>query len=150
MSTAPADLTAIRKRRIVPLPPDAAFELFTARMGSWWPFDSHSLGDAAVDVRIDEGVGGAVTEIGADGSENTWAEVTVWDPPRRFAMAWHLDRERATATTVDVRFQPAAEGCIVHLEHGDWEKMGELGGEARTGYAEGWEPVLDLYVAAAS
>jgi len=27
--------------------------------------------------------------------------------------------------------------------------MGDLGADARTGYAEGWEPVLDLYVAAA-
>ena len=29
----------------VPLPPDAAFELFTARFGEWWPKDSHHISD---------------------------------------------------------------------------------------------------------
>lgn len=146
MSTTPDALPAIRKRRSLPLPPEAAFELFTSRMGSWWPLDTHALSDTARDVRWDDHVGGHVVEIDAEGGEFAWAEIIVWDPPRRLALAWHLDRDRATATTVDVRFEPTDGGCILHLEHGDWERMGDLGAEARGGYAEGWEPVLDLFV----
>ena len=149
MSTTPDTTTAIRKTRSVPIPPEAAFELFTTRMGAWWPLDSHALSDTATDVRWDDHVGGRVVEIDSAGTEYPWAEITVWDPPRRLALAWHLDRDRATATTVDVRFEPAAAGCTVHLEHSGWENMGEAAVEARAGYTEGWEPVLDLLVDAA-
>ena len=149
MSTTSDSTTAIRKTRSVPLAPDAAFELFTTRMGSWWPLDSHALSPDASDVRWDDHVGGRVVELDADGNEYPWAEITVWDPPRRLALAWHLDRDRSTATTVDVRFEPAGDGCTVCLEHGGWENMGDTGAEARAGYTEGWEPVLDLLVEAA-
>ena len=148
MSTTPDALSAIRKTRSIPLPPPAAFDLFTTRMGEWWPLDSHALSDTATTVRWDEHVGGSVVEIDADGNEYPWAEITVWDPPRRLAIAWHLDRPRSTATTVDVRFEPAPDGCILHLEHGGWENMGDAGADARAGYADGWEPVLDRLVAA--
>ena len=42
-----------------------------------------------------------------------------------------------------------ADGSTVRLEHGGWENLGETGVEARAGYTEGWEPVLDLLVDAA-
>ena len=91
MSATPDPTTAIRKTRSVPLPPDAAFELFTTRMGAWWPLDSHALSDTASDVRWDDHVGRARSwNSTTDGNEFPWAEITVWDPPRRLALAWHL------------------------------------------------------------
>ena len=37
------DLEPLTKRVHVPLPPEAAFSLFTDGVGSWWPVDTHSL-----------------------------------------------------------------------------------------------------------
>ena len=80
----------VRKRRRVPLEPTRAFELFTEAMASWWPLGSHSCaGDDAVDIRFEGRIGGPVVEIAADGTEYDWADVIAWDPPHRFALAWH-------------------------------------------------------------
>jgi len=38
----------------VPGETGVVFELFTQRMGEWWPLDSHSIGgEDAVDARVD-------------------------------------------------------------------------------------------------
>jgi hypothetical protein len=43
--------------------PEQAFEIFTARMGSWWPLEHYSVhGTQAADCAIDPRLGGQVVE----------------------------------------------------------------------------------------
>ena len=47
-------IAPVRKARVVALPVSEAFELFTARMGDWWPMLSHSISgstDAIIRIR---------------------------------------------------------------------------------------------------
>jgi len=150
LTTTPID--PIRKRRVVALSPDEAFDLFTSKLATWWPLATHSIAeDAAVDVRVEERVGGRVVEIARDGTEISWADVLAWDPPHRVALAWHPNPEPVAATIVDVRFTAVEGGTQLDLEHRSFAELGEEDGPtARAGYDEGWEPVLDDFVAAAA
>ena len=60
---------AVTHSVLVPLAPDAAFELFTDRFGDWWPKDSHHIGEAdAADVFLEPREGGRWYERAEDGS----------------------------------------------------------------------------------
>ena len=61
------NLDPVVKTRRVPLPPDQAFTLFSADMGSWWPLVSHSVSGSA-DAWVSFGVraGGTVDEHAPD------------------------------------------------------------------------------------
>jgi len=63
--TEPAnDTMPVRKTVPVPVSPQRAFELFTARFGEWWPLATHSVGeDQATGVVFGEGIGGAIVEV---------------------------------------------------------------------------------------
>ena len=127
---------------------DVAFEVFTDGMGSWWPLLSHSIGEArVVGVEVEPREGGLVLEIWDDGTRQPWADVLVWDPPRRFAMAWNAGGygERPP-TRVDVSFTEADGRTDVVLVHSGWEAWGEGAAENRDSYAEGWVMVVGRYV----
>lgn len=153
MRLANTAIEPVRKERTVPLPQSAAFELFTARMGTWWPLAGHSLsGDENSTVRFEEHVGGRVIEVTTEGDEHPWAEVIAWDPPHRFVLAWHPSPQPVAATILEVRFQPApGGGTKVDLEHRGWEELGdESGPAARAQYMTGWDRVLAPFTSAAS
>ncbi len=135
----------VRKTRIVPLDTAEAFELFTARMDTWWPMSTHSITEhEAAGVRFEPYVGGHIVERAPDGTEYRWADVIAWDPPDRFVVAWHPSLEPKAATILEVRFHPVAEGGTrVDLEHRAWEELGpERGPSMRNGYERGWDIVL--------
>ncbi len=140
------------KRRLVPIGADAAFELFTAGLATWWPFATHSIAeDRVAGVRFEPAVGGRVVEVAIDGTAVEWADVIAWDPPYRVALAWHPNPSPDAATIVDVRFTAVAGGTQVDLVHWAFEELGETDGPgARNRYDEGWEPVLDDFVLAAN
>jgi len=130
----------------VSIEPDRAFELFTRRMGEWWPMQGYSIaGEKAVGVRFEDWVGGKVFEVVEDGTEWEWAEVLAWEPPHRLVLAWHPVPEPTVSTELEIRFAPLEEGTRVVLEHRGWERLGDLGVTARVDYDEGWLPVLRLY-----
>ncbi|HVF63639.1 MAG TPA: SRPBCC domain-containing protein [Casimicrobiaceae bacterium] len=127
---------------VVPCPPDRAFHYFTRDIGRWWPLKSHSLGmEHAVDVRFETGEGGRLFEVARDGRERSWGTVTTWEPGRRVAFTWHLDRDASTAQHVDVTFAQASDGTRVTLTHGGWHRR-EDGASARESYVGGWQFVL--------
>ncbi|HLF44474.1 MAG TPA: SRPBCC domain-containing protein [Acidimicrobiia bacterium] len=140
--TIPAVLRAVD----VSIAPERAFEVFTRRMGDWWPLRTHSIAeDRAVGVRFEEWVGGKVFEVVDDGTEWEWAEVLAWEPPHRLVLAWHPTPEPIVSTEVEIRFNAVEGGTRVELEHRGWERLGELGITARIDYDQGWLPVLTLY-----
>lgn len=126
---------------------DAAFNLFTKGMSSWWPLISHSVGEAeTVSVHIEEHEGGRVYEIQKDGSEAPWGTVLAWEPPHRFMMTWYPGRDENTAQELEVLFEIEGEGTRVELIHRGWEALGEKGKETRAGYVTGWDTVLGHYL----
>jgi DNA-binding transcriptional ArsR family regulator len=153
--TTQSALAPVRKTRTVPLAVEVAFDLFTRRIAEWWPVDTHAIGAGSgddgdvTDVRFEGRVGGRVTQVLVDGTEHSWADVLAWDPPNRVVLSWHPRIAPTAASRVEVRFRPVDAGTQVVLEHTGWEEFGELGTELRDGYAEGWDPVLDRFIAAA-
>jgi uncharacterized protein YndB with AHSA1/START domain len=126
--------------------PERAFEVFTQRMGEWWPLQTHSIAeDKAVGIRFEGWVGGKVFEVVDDGTEWEWAFVLAWDPPHRLVLAWHPTPEPAVSTEVEIRFNAIEGGTRVELEHRGWERLGDLALTARIDYDQGWLPVLGLY-----
>jgi uncharacterized protein YndB with AHSA1/START domain len=145
MSTQAADLT-VRKTVTVAAPIERAFEVFTERIGSWWPFDHYSIGGEKTTTAVIEGrVDGTVYEVIEDGGTASWARVRAWEPPHRIVLSWHVNPE-VPATEVEVRFVPDGEGTRVELEHRGWEQFGDQAGEARSAYERGWDLVLGCYL----
>ncbi len=145
MSVAVADLT-IRKSITVDAPVERAFQVFTERLGTWWPLASHSIGGDATDTAILEGrEGGRLYERRRDGAEAHWAFVRVWEPPRRLVLEWKVNPDRTEPTEVEVRFTPVGEGTRVELEHRGWERYADAA-EAYAEYETGWDYVLGRYV----
>ena len=68
----------VRRSIRVKATPARAFEVFAARMGSWWP-KSHSVGTSPLrEVIIEPRAGGRWYERGEDGSECEWGHVLEW------------------------------------------------------------------------
>lgn len=142
----------IRKTLDVPLTPDEAFALWTAAMSDWWPLDTHSLsaGEGALprDVSVEPREGGQIVETRHDGVRVPWGRITAWEPGRRLAVAWHVGREEAEATDLDIVFAPIDTGTRVILTHGGFARHGETASALRENYRTGWDLVLGRCFAA--
>jgi uncharacterized protein YciI len=135
-------LPPIRREVLVSAAPSTAFALFTAHLGAWWPVAGHSVYGSGATVAFE---GDAVVErLGAQ--ESVWAEVTDWDPPTTFELAWHPGRPAGSPTTVRVTFSASGDQTLVSLVHSDWERS-EQPEEARAEYGHGWQAVLGRYAA---
>jgi uncharacterized protein YndB with AHSA1/START domain len=146
MSAQAQDLT-IRKSITVDCPIEHAFEVFTDRLGTWWPLETHSIEVMTKGTRPDaavlEGrVGGRVYEKQSEGGEGYWATVAVWEPPSRLVLEWKVNPESPAATEIDVRFTPEGGGTRVDLVHSGWEPFGDRAQEARDDYDSNWMGVL--------
>jgi len=136
-------LEPLRKSVTVSCSVEHAFEVFTGRIGSWWPLGQYSIGQKqARDCAIEPRVGGEIYEVDERGERSPWGRVLAWDPPRRFAMTWHPGREADTAQEVEVRFADTPEGTRVELEHRGWAVLGDKARETREGYDSGWAHVF--------
>ena len=147
------EVEPIRRSIAVAVGPEMAFEIFTARLDTWWPLESHSR---AVDEFEEEGltvdriefqprVGGRVLEHLSDGQVLPWGEVLVWEPPSGFVLAWKPNASPRPPTELELRFLPEGEGTRVELEHRGWERLGEIAPEARSSYGEGWIRTLEMF-----
>jgi uncharacterized protein YndB with AHSA1/START domain len=127
---------------------ERAFEVFTRRIGDWWPFQGHScFDDDATSVAFE---GDRLVERATSGDEAVWGEVLAWEPPARIALTWHPGYADGEPTTeVEVRFRAHGGTTVVELEHRGWERLGDRAAEARASYRTGWELVLARFAAAA-
>ena len=140
----------VRSSVTVKLPRDAAFRLFTERMGSWWPLATHSVFHAeAVAVTIEPVVGGRVYEATADGRTSDWGTITEWQPGERLAMTWHPGEESDLATLVEVTFSEAPDGGThVDLLHTGWAVHGAEAAARAADYQQGWTALLEGFAKA--
>jgi uncharacterized protein YndB with AHSA1/START domain len=153
-----AEGAAVRQSVLVQAPPERAFEVFTTGMSSWWPLDSHSIGERPmVAAVIEPRTGGRWYERGDDGSECDWGEVLAWEPPHRVVLAWRLSTEWAfdptIHTEIEVRFEPQDGGSTrVVLEHRGLDAYGEKAAEMRETFGSdgGWAGLLRSFAEAAA
>lgn len=142
--SAEEQLAPVRKSIVVRRTPEEAFEIFTGRIGTWWPLAKFSIHQAdAVTCAIEPRVGGKVEEVSKNGERATWGTVRAWEPAKRFVMSWHPGSDPETPTEVEVRFTEVPEGTRVELEHRDWIKLGARAEQTRGGYDQGWVEVFE-------
>ena len=146
--TATATCAPIERELVVRCPVGRAFEVFTDRIGEWWPLATHSIaaesGRVAVEVTLEGRAGGRLYETQADGTECAWGTVITWDPPRRLMIEWRVNPARPP-TEIDVRFAPHTDGTLVTLVHAGWDDAGH-----RDGYHRNWDGVLARFGSLAS
>jgi uncharacterized protein YndB with AHSA1/START domain len=137
------DTTPIHKEIVIERGASDVFDLFTRRVGSWWPILTHSIGaDRVVEVIHEAREGGRLYERLDDGTEYAWGRILVWEPPRRVVYAWDPSPEPRTPTEVELRFiEDGPQRTVLHLEHRGWDAIGERAREGRPDYDVGWDVV---------
>jgi Activator of Hsp90 ATPase homolog 1-like protein len=131
----------------VDCPPDHAFETWTSRIGQWWPLDHTVSAENGLSVVLEGRPGGRIFECTPAGIEHEWGEVTVWEPPTRFGYLWHLRRDRADATDVEIRFVERGGGLTrVEIVHSGWERLGTEGESWRDRNHGGWATLLPWFI----
>jgi uncharacterized protein YndB with AHSA1/START domain len=133
----------------VPLacPAEHAFEVWVERFAQWWPRSHTVTGDPA-SVVLEPGVGGRLLERTADGGEIVWGEIVEWSPPTRLAYLWHMRRDRADATTVEITFVDLGEHSRLEIVHHGWERLGADGQAWRDANRAGWDGLLPAFIGA--
>jgi uncharacterized protein YndB with AHSA1/START domain len=141
----------IRHQVTVQAPPIRAFELFTGRMGAWWP-KGKTVGERPhADIIIEPRAGGRWFERDETGAEMDWGRVNEFAPPGRLLLAWQLDAEfkydPSFSTAVELTFEATGEGTRVTLEHRDLERFGEAAEKIAGQLNGGWPTLLGQYAA---
>ena len=144
----------VRKSITVRTTPERAFAVFTAGVDGWWP-RRHHIGRSPMRRVVFEGhVGGRCYTEQEDGSEADFGSVLVWDPPRRFVMAWQVttdwkyEPDLARSSEVEVVFTQVGSGeTRVDLEHGHFERYGPAGAAMRDAVdtPAGWSETLRCF-----
>src|SRR3954468_22814193 len=158
LMTQQATIPAVRREITVDAPPERAFSVFTEGMASWWPRDSHNVGDLPAEAVLEPHEGGRIYSRSVKtGAETEWGRVLAWEPPVRLVFAWlftpqwELETEVARTSEVEVRFTDAGGGRTqVVLEHRGFERMPDGGQTMREQVdgAGGWSELMEHYEAA--
>jgi uncharacterized protein YndB with AHSA1/START domain len=142
----------VRKSITVKADAARAFEVFTSRIGTWWPRTHCIASSPQKDVVLEPKVGGRWFEIGEDGAQCNWGKVLAWEPPARLVLAWQIDAnwkyDPDLITEVEVTFTPVGGGTTrVDLEHRNIERFGDKSAPARAALdsADGWSGILKIY-----
>jgi uncharacterized protein YndB with AHSA1/START domain len=145
-------IAAVRKSIRVKAPIERAFDVFTAGLTRWWPFD-HGVAKKPIEkVLMEPRLGGRWLEISTDGTETPVATITLWEPPHRLVLVWQVNAQWKPDTTmkseVDVRFRAdGADATLVELVHHKFETMGaEAGASMRRDVDGGWPGLLERFV----
>lgn len=140
------DIEPIRLMFDVDCPRDHAFGVWTGRIAQWWPRDHTVTGEEQLEVVLEPWVGGRIFERLPSRVEHDWGRITAWEPPARLAYTWHLRRDAADATDVEIRFLAAGDNTTrVHIEHRGWERLGTEGTTWRDRNLGGWATLLPHY-----
>ena len=131
-----------------------AFDVFTKDMKSWWPPEHHILASELVDTVVEPHAGGALYDVGADGSTCQWGTVVTYEPPTRFALSWNIDLQwqieliRPRRARWRSRFvADGASRTIVEPEHRHLDRHGDgwEGMRDAVGSPDGWAVGLSRF-----
>ena len=137
MSTVPP----IRREVLVDAGPEAAFDVFTAGIGRWWPIAELSVHGSGGTVAF---TGGQIVERSATGQQAVWGTVTRWEPPAAVAFTWHPGQTPERESHVEVTFTAAGPQTLVTVIHTGWDVFADPAA-ARAEYDHGWPVVLGRY-----
>jgi uncharacterized protein YndB with AHSA1/START domain len=130
----------------VRVPPARAFEIWTTRIGSWWPKSHTATGGTGVEVVLEARAGGRIYERSPAGEEHEWGEVIEFEPPHRLAYLWHIRRDRTDATRVEITFIARGTGATsIRIEHTGWERLGADAESWRDRNRGAWGSLLPSY-----
>jgi uncharacterized protein YndB with AHSA1/START domain len=121
---------------------EQVFTTWTVNFGQWWPTSHTTTGEDDVTVVFEARLGGRIYELTRSGTTHEWGEITLWEPPRRLGYLWHLRRDRADATEVEITFVEQGAGTRVEIEHRGWERLGAQGSDWREANKGGWAGLL--------
>ena len=144
----------VSKTLHVEVPIEKAFQVFTQRMGAWWPASHHIAPTPFQEVVVEPRAGGRWFERDAKGSECEWGRVLTYEPPKRLVLAWHLqpdfkfhpDKDRSSEVALEF-IAEGPESTRVEFEHRHLERHGEGWEKLRAGVDPGWGLVLSGFVA---
>jgi hypothetical protein len=77
--------------------------------------------------------------------------VTDWHPPLRLSYLWHVARDRADATLVEIRFAPVGLATTrVEIKHDGCNRLGDAAALWRDRNQIGWDSLLPHYLTASA
>jgi hypothetical protein len=124
-----------------------AFEVWTSKMGTWWPWDHTVTGRRDIAITLEPRIGGRIVERTPEGREYEWGAITAWEPPSRLAYLWYLGRDSGDATEVEIRFVPRSKRSTrIEIEHRGWES---LAAPWRDRTFAGWQSLMPHFISAA-
>ena len=136
----------IRISVVVDCSADHAFDTWTRRATSWWPPEHTASHEPGARIIFEPRAGGRIFERTASGREIEWGQIVEWQPPRRLRYLWRIATEGKNATDVDIAFSEERNGeTRVDIEHGGWDRLGELGQPWRDANHAGWDGVLPAF-----
>ena len=130
-------------------PADHAFDVWTTRIGAWWPKGHSTSGDPGTVVVLEPRHGGRIFERTTDGTEIDWGVITEWGPPRRLGYTWHIGRDAGQATDVSLTFVDLGDGsCRLDVVQTGWERLGADAPTFREANSNGWGALIPSFRAA--
>lgn len=148
--------SSVRCSTVVEAPIDHAFDVFTAKIESWWDPAHHILQSDLAEMVFEPRVGGHLYDRGVDSSECHWARVLAYEPPHRLVISWdvnlnwQLETDHERTSEVEVCFTQLAPGeTLVELEHRNLERHGDGWQQMRDAVAspEGWPAGIRAFAA---
>jgi uncharacterized protein YndB with AHSA1/START domain len=116
-----------------------------------WPPEHTFSHEPGTEIVFEPRPGGRIFERTERGNEIEWGKIVDWDPPRRLRYLWHIATEPSNATDVEIVLQELPDSMTrVEIEHGGWDRLGEVGRGWRDTNQAGWDGVLPSYTSDAS
>jgi len=132
----------------LPLPPAAAFDLFTLRIGEWWPPGRRHTRDPASEIFLL--ATGRFFERARDGREVELGSVRTWDVPNRIILDFFVATGPERPTEVEIAFAARGGGTEVTVVHRPKPSSEALWSERASRYERSWADVLASLSRAAS
>jgi uncharacterized protein YndB with AHSA1/START domain len=128
------------KSVMLPLAPLAAFELFTQKVGEWWPPDRRHTQDPSSEIFLLQS--GRFYERARDGREVELGAVRSWELPSRILLDFFIATGPEKPTEVEITFVPQEGGTRVTVTHRPKPASEALWVERAPRYERSWEVVL--------
>jgi len=136
------------KSVLVLLSPVAAFELFTQRIGEWWPPDRRHTQDPQSEIFLL--ASGRFYERARDGREVELGKVRTWESPRLIVLDFFVATGPANPTEVEIAFTAEPGGTRVTVIHRPKPESENLWSARAPRYQQSWDVVLAALAHAAA
>jgi uncharacterized protein YndB with AHSA1/START domain len=136
------------KSVMLPLTPLAAFELFTQKIGVWWPADRRHTQDPTSEIFLLQS--GRFYERARDGHEVELGHVRSWELPSRILLDFFIATGPEKPTEVEITFAAQEGGTRVTVTHRPKPDSESLWTERAPRYERSWNVVLTALSRAAA